>query len=63
MAWFFRAIELPDGSWACRSGLREVDRHDQLEHALAHLRDLAAESGPFELFAHRLDGTIEQVAP
>ncbi|WP_045878562.1 DUF2188 domain-containing protein [Pseudofrankia sp. DC12] len=59
MGWFFRAIELADGQWACRHGRHIYDTHSELSDALDHLRDLASAAAPAELFIHRLDGSIE----
>jgi hypothetical protein len=61
MGWFFRAIELTDGRWACRHGRHVFDTHAELSQALDHLRDLAAAAAPSELFVHRLDGSIEHL--
>ncbi|KRF03472.1 hypothetical protein ASG88_21955 [Nocardioides sp. Soil777] len=36
MAWFLRAIEQPDGRWACRRGGHEYDVHESLEQDQAH---------------------------
>lgn len=58
--WFLRAIEVADG-WSCRHGLREFDRHAELQPALDHLRELALVMESAELVVHRLDGTIEAV--
>jgi hypothetical protein len=59
VAWFFRAIELDGGQWACRFGRREFDVHAELEQSLAHLRLLAAEYDPVQFVVHRLDGSVE----
>lgn len=59
MAWYFRVIALADGRWACRRGMEHYDSHIQLQEAVGHLRSLAGDSGPAELFVHRLDGTVE----
>lgn len=59
--WFLRAIELSDGGWACRYGLTEFDTHPQLDHAVDHLRELAEELGPAQLFVHRLNGNVVQL--
>lgn len=61
MAWFFRAIERSDSRWACRHGTFEFDDHAELGEAIAHLRQLASESTPAELFVHRLDGSVERL--
>jgi hypothetical protein len=56
--WFFRVIELDDGAWACRRGVEEFDRHDELYDAVSHIRVIASEHTPAELFVHHLDGTV-----
>jgi len=56
--WFFRVIELDDGRWACRHGTEEFDRHDELSDAVGHIRVIAAEHTPAELFVHHLDGRV-----
>jgi hypothetical protein len=61
VAWFLRAIEQDDGRWACRHGLQHYAVHAELHHAVEHLRVLAIELGPAELFAHHLDGRIETI--
>ena len=61
MAWYFRVIELADGRWACQRGVEHYDIHTQLYNAVGHLRSLAADSRPAELFVHRLDGTVEHL--
>ncbi len=61
MGWFFRAVELIDGQWACRRGLEQYDAHLRLDGAIEHLRSLAADAQPAELFVHRLDGTVERL--
>jgi hypothetical protein len=58
MAWFLRAVELPDNAWACRFSGHEYDRHETIEQALEHLRALARTLGPAELFAHHADGRV-----
>jgi len=52
MAWYFRVIERADGRWACRHGRQQFDTHDELHHAVEHLRALALASRPAELFLH-----------
>lgn len=49
MAWFLRAIEQPDGRWACRWGRTEYDAHPDLPAAVQHLRALAASGHPGEV--------------
>jgi hypothetical protein len=59
---FFRAIEYDDGSWACRRGKSEFDRHARLQDALAHVSELAAAESPAEVFVHYLDGRVHSAA-
>ena len=59
--WFFRAMELADGRWGCRHGMTDYDIHETLDDAVAHLRELASETGPAVVFAHWLDGTVERL--
>ena len=60
VAWFFRVIELDDGrGWACRFGRREYDVHAELEHAIEHVKALAADHLPAEVVVHRLDGRVQ----
>ena len=59
--WFLRAIQLDEREWACRHGLTEFDTHAELHHALEHLRALAEDCQPAQLFIHRLDGTVENL--
>jgi hypothetical protein len=61
MAWYFRVIELADGRWACCHGRQQFDTHDELRHAVEHLRIVAHASRPAELSLHRLDGSVEQI--
>jgi hypothetical protein len=61
MAWFLRAIELPDGSWACRWSHTQLDSHPTLEEALSHLREFATTLGPAEFFVHQLDGQVTKL--
>jgi hypothetical protein len=56
---FLRAVQLANGQWVCRPGLIEFDTHDELDHAVRHLRRLAAQYSPAQLFVPRLDGTVE----
>lgn len=58
MGWFLRAIELDNGRWACRWGLRELDDHGDHESAVAHLREFAREIGNATIFLHGLDGSV-----
>ena len=61
VTWFLRAIEQADGRWACSHGRVVFDRHDELSDALDHLRDLAADMSPAELFVHRRDGDVKNI--
>ena len=63
MAWFFRAVETPEGLWECRHGRRVVfDEHHELHDAVDHLRSLAdAREHSVEIFVHWLDGTARRV--
>ena len=63
MAWFLRAIEQTDGSWACKHGRTVFDRHDGLPEALEHLHGIAETIRPAELYVHWLDGTVQNVGP
>ena len=63
MAWFLRAIEQTDGSWACKHGRTVFDRHDGLSEALEHLRAIAETIRPAELYVHWLDGGIHKIGP
>ncbi|HTW21467.1 MAG TPA: DUF2188 domain-containing protein [Mycobacteriales bacterium] len=63
MAWFFRALEQPDGQWVCRRGRADIDAHPTLEHAIEHLRELASDAQPAQLVIHRLDGSAEPRGP
>jgi hypothetical protein len=61
VGWFLRVIELADGSWACRRGLAELDRHHVLQDAVAHVTTLGSRESHAELFLHRVDGTVERM--
>ena len=63
MAWFLRAIEQPDGDWACSHGRTVYDEHDTLPEALDHLHVIGATMQPVELYAHWRDGAVERVGP
>jgi hypothetical protein len=54
-------IELDDGRWACRQGTEEFDRHGEIGDAVAHIRAVAAQHLPAELFVHGLDGSVRSV--
>lgn len=62
MAWYFRLVELHDGSWACRHGTREFDRHTDLTEAEAHIRRIAFEGRPAQVFLHTSDGDVRLLA-
>jgi hypothetical protein len=59
---FFRAIECDDGSWACRHGRQEFDRHARMQDALGHVTELAVADRPAEVFVHYLDGRVHSAA-
>lgn len=61
MGWFFRAIKLADGRWACRRGSTEIDGHALLQDAVEHISTLASREVNAELFLHYVDGTVERV--
>ena len=63
MSWFVRAVELGGGRWSCRFGRTEIDTHDDVCAAVAHIRALAAEHQPAELMVHHLDGTVQRLDP
>ena len=63
MAWFLRAIEQTDGSWACKHGRTVFDRHDMLPDALEHLHAMAETIQPAELIVHCLDGSVNKLGP
>jgi hypothetical protein len=56
--WYFRVVEVGGGHWACRQGLRVLDIHTDMEHAVEHITAVATENRPATLFLHRLDGTV-----
>jgi hypothetical protein len=60
VAWYFRAIEQPDGQWVCRRGMTDYDSHADLEDAITHLLAMSADEQPAELFIHRLDGSVSR---
>jgi hypothetical protein len=60
--YFFRAIERDDGTWACRRGRLELDKHGQLEEALAHLTSLADNARPTEIYVHHRDRRTSRTA-
>lgn len=55
---FFRIIESADGWWACRRGRTEVDRHAEIDEALRHITQIAAEHRPSQVWVHHLDGRV-----
>jgi hypothetical protein len=64
MAWFYRVVELDDGSgWACRFGRREYDVHPDLAAAVEHMRRIAADDQASVVFVHRVDGTVDAMGP
>ena len=63
MAWFLRAIEQTDGSWACKHGHAVFDRHTGLPEALEHLHGIAETIRPAELIVHWLDGSVNKLGP
>ena len=58
---FLRVIELADGSWACRRGRAELDRHTLLNDDVEHLTTLASRETRAQLFLHHVDGTVERI--
>lgn len=61
VTWFLRAIELPGGLWACSRGAVQIDVHQRLPHAIAHLQHIGTTIGPFEIFVHRIDGGVSKL--
>ena len=55
---FFRVIEDDDGTWACRRGREELDRHVGFDEALDHVTKLASVHRPAEVFVHHFDGRV-----
>ncbi|SDP27832.1 hypothetical protein SAMN04515671_3526 [Nakamurella panacisegetis] len=62
MPWFYRVIELDDGTWACRHGHTIFDTHAKLAPAITHIEELAHAAGPARLFLHRLTGEVVELA-
>jgi hypothetical protein len=62
MVWFLRVHEISDDTFECRRGPVPLDRHDDVDAAVAHLLDLADEVGRAIVFLHRLDGRVEEIA-
>jgi len=54
VAWYLRAVELPDGEWACRWGSTQWDTHPHLTDALTHLHELGKEMGDYITYVHHL---------
>jgi hypothetical protein len=63
MAWYFHIVEQHDGSWLCRHGRAIFDAHPELQHAIDHIRELAAGAQPALLMVHRLDGSVDPAVP
>jgi hypothetical protein len=61
VAWFYRAIERPDGQWACRHGRIEYDNHLTVDAALQHLQELAPAGEAIALYVHPLGARPQQV--
>ena len=61
MSWFFRVVELGDGTWVCRHGRRVFDTHTAKAEAIDHIMVLAAMDRPAEVFLHRVDGSVESL--
>lgn len=59
--YFLRAIERTDGA-ACHHGTELIDLHDDLDAAVAHLREVGTTFGKVIVFVHHLDGRVEEVA-
>jgi len=62
VSWFLRVVEQPAGTWTCRFGREEFDRHPELEVALEHIRELAEAHAPAEVFVHHADGTVRRAS-
>ena len=62
MALWFRVIELEDGEFACRFGLTEYDRHEAASAAVDHLKQIASEHRPAQVFLHLRDGSTSLAA-
>jgi Uncharacterized protein conserved in bacteria (DUF2188) len=60
--YFFRIVEQEDGSWSCRRGREDLDRHPELDDAIEHTTAIAREIPPSEVFVHRLDGQVQSIA-
>jgi hypothetical protein len=62
VSWFLRVVEEPVGTWTCRFGRDEFDKHPELEVALEHIRELAVSHAPAEVFVHHADGTVRRAS-
>jgi hypothetical protein len=62
MALWFRVIEVEEGVFACRFGLTEYDRHDTASAAIDHLKTIAADHSPAQVYLHPRDGVTHLVA-
>jgi uncharacterized protein DUF2188 len=62
MTYFFRVLEHDDGTWSCRSGRREIDRHDQRDDALDHITAIASKRRPSQVLVQHLDGHLRRAA-
>ena len=58
VAWIYRIVEDHNGEWMCRFGLTEFDRHDTMDAALTHIKDLAAMADCDDIRLHHSDGTL-----
>ena len=59
--WYFRVVELAPDKWECRHGEKTFDIHQEMTQAVDHLRTLAVDKQPAELFLHLLDGTVRNL--
>jgi Uncharacterized protein conserved in bacteria (DUF2188) len=60
--YFFRVVELEDGSWLCRRGREEFDVHEQLDDAIEHTTGIASDHPPSQVFVHHRDGQVQTIA-
>ena len=60
--WFFRVIEDAEGTWVCRTGRYDLDRHASQSDALTHICELAADDPPSAVFVHLADGQVHREA-
>jgi hypothetical protein len=56
--FFFRLIEHDDGSWTCRRGRQDFDRHPSQDEALAHILEVAGAHPPSRVYVHHRDGRV-----